>query len=596
MKKIKHYALSLLLMLVAIGPLLATPVQSASAAQVVPTAASNITYVDGSGSHTLNVPQGTVATMSSSASTINISWSGQSYALKNVSEFYVNGLTVKNLIPFYSTTVTKVSFDNVNFQNGIDMSGNSKLQEMSVTNSTFGACDYSFAIHCANALTKLTIDNSSFNADVRICSNSNLASAQVSNSIMKSNVTQYCNKAGYYTDFQNNKFDYAGICTKTISSGGMSNHDIFYINANGTPIGASKFDVTQAGLITAVDTSGNTQTLGVPAGVNVKSVTYCGTTLTITLSNGQKATFQNTQKLSFNNVNIATCLSLVSCTAKFTDITITNSQTQLIDLAYISTLKTVNITGTAISQSSGYLSIYNNPALQSVNLADTSVNGCSGYISVYNNKSMNNFQLTNVYAHGYMSAYNLGSTDIQISNSKFDDYINTNQVINGQGGNVIPPVDEAPVINASDKALLQGKPFDPMIAVSATDKEDGDLTSKIIITANDVNTSVPGTYHITYSVTDSAGNTTTKTITVTVRSNTFPVINAPSQTIKVGSTFDPMAGVTATDKEDGDLTSRIILVSNTVDTSKPGVYTVTYSVTDNDGNTLAKTIQITVVN
>ena len=42
------------------------------------------------------------------------------------------------------------------------------------------------------------------------------------------------------------------------------------------------------------------------------------------------------------------------------------------------------------------------------------------------------------------------------------------------------------------------------------------------------------------------------------------------KTITVGDTFDPMAGVTAKDAEDGDLTDKIEVDKNTVDTKKAG--------------------------
>ena len=77
--------------------------------------------------------------------------------------------------------------------------------------------------------------------------------------------------------------------------------------------------------------------------------------------------------------------------------------------------------------------------------------------------------------------------------------------------------------------------------------------------------------------------------------NSSPVINGISdRTIKVGETFDLLAGVTATDKEDGDLTSKIS-VSGTVDTSTPGSYKVNYSVTDSKNKTVTKQITITVI-
>jgi len=53
--------------------------------------------------------------------------------------------------------------------------------------------------------------------------------------------------------------------------------------------------------------------------------------------------------------------------------------------------------------------------------------------------------------------------------------------------------------------------------------------------------------------------------------------------LTVGDTFDQLDGVTATDTADGDLTANII-VSGTVDLANPGNYTLTYTVTDSDGN------------
>ncbi|MBC1976680.1 DUF5011 domain-containing protein [Listeria booriae] len=153
---------------------------------------------------------------------------------------------------------------------------------------------------------------------------------------------------------------------------------------------------------------------------------------------------------------------------------------------------------------------------------------------------------------------------------------------------------DAPVITAADKTVKKGASFDPMAGVSASDTEDGNVTDKVTVTANDVDTSAVGTYHVTYSVTDSDGNTTTKTITVTVTSNDAPVITASDKTLKKGGSFDPMAGVSASDTEDGNVTSSVSVTANDVDTSAVGTYHVTYSVTDSDGNTTTKTITVTV--
>lgn len=76
--------------------------------------------------------------------------------------------------------------------------------------------------------------------------------------------------------------------------------------------------------------------------------------------------------------------------------------------------------------------------------------------------------------------------------------------------------------------------------------------------------------------------------------NAAPVIHATDKTIEVGDEFDPRADVTAEDEEDGDITNKIEILKNTVDPSKPGVYEVTYKVTDSKGASCTKTIKVTV--
>ena len=161
------------------------------------------------------------------------------------------------------------------------------------------------------------------------------------------------------------------------------------------------------------------------------------------------------------------------------------------------------------------------------------------------------------------------------------------------------PINAAPIIEAEDKTLTVGDAFDPMADVTATDAEDGNLTDKIEILNNEVDTTKPGKYEVTYKVTDSKGASYTKTITVTVNPkmevlNAIPTIKAEDKTITVGDTFDPKADVTAEDVEDGDLTDKIEVLKNEVDTTKAGKYEVTYKVTDSKGASRTKTITVTV--
>lgn len=122
------------------------------------------------------------------------------------------------------------------------------------------------------------------------------------------------------------------------------------------------------------------------------------------------------------------------------------------------------------------------------------------------------------------------------------------------------------------------------------DAIDGVIPNQNVSVSGSVNTNTVGTYTLTYSVNDSAGNTDTVTRDVIVQDLTKPVISlyGPSQltyyfTGSASATFnDP--GATAWDNFDGDITDRITVVSNVV-MNALGDYEVRYSATDNNGNT-----------
>lgn len=180
---------------------------------------------------------------------------------------------------------------------------------------------------------------------------------------------------------------------------------------------------------------------------------------------------------------------------------------------------------------------------------------------------------------------------------------------------------EKPVITLkgnSEITLNQGDKYNDEGA-SATDNIDGDITSKIKVSGK-VDITKSGTYTITYTVTDKAGNRTevTRKVTVvatitttmsttkkktttkksytssgsvkTTRATTQRITTPPTIALRGSSTItinqgaswhDP--GFTAKDAKGNDLTGRVN-VSGYVNISVAGTYRVSYTVTDNWGN------------
>lgn len=165
-----------------------------------------------------------------------------------------------------------------------------------------------------------------------------------------------------------------------------------------------------------------------------------------------------------------------------------------------------------------------------------------------------------------------------------------------------PPI--ITVIGANPLTVFTGVTYtDP--GASATDNRDDDATisDAIIIDDTAVDTSMAGTYMVTYTVTDSSDNSANASRTVIVEVNTTDI---PQFTVKgnsadfttnleLGTTY--IIGTIDNLVDNGTITTEDIVDQSAIDTTTPdvGQYSVAYLATDNDMNTTTITETVVVV-
>ncbi len=165
----------------------------------------------------------------------------------------------------------------------------------------------------------------------------------------------------------------------------------------------------------------------------------------------------------------------------------------------------------------------------------------------------------------------------------------------GGSGETLPTADTtAPTItlNGSNPYTMDLGDSYAEPGATASDNRDGDVSVTI---SGSVNSSIAGIYSITYSATDSAGNTSTATRTVDVlmADTTPPVINLngdnPLLLTQGNSYIEP--GASAADERDGSVS---VSISGTVETTIIGSYSISYSATDTAGNvsTVSRTVEV----
>jgi hypothetical protein len=126
------------------------------------------------------------------------------------------------------------------------------------------------------------------------------------------------------------------------------------------------------------------------------------------------------------------------------------------------------------------------------------------------------------------------------------------------------------------------------MGATATDLCAGDVSNRITLSGTE-NIVTPGTYPITFNVTDPSGNAAPSiTRSVTVQDTQAPVVTINGQanmTLECGVDTYTELGATAYDACQGDMTGQLNTYGNGANTSAVGTYSIQYGVWDATGNT-----------
>ena len=391
-----------------------------------------------------------------------------------------------------------------------------------------------------------------------------------------------------------------GVCTINVAAGTFSD-----ISNNNNNIAASQFNWTFDSVAPTVTNVTSTKTDGsytidevIPVAVTFSEVVNVIETPTLTLETGSSDVAVNYSSGTGSNILIFNYT--VAAGHNSIDLDYVDTSSLALNLGTIKDAATNNATLTLVSPGTTN-SLGANKAL----VIDTT----APVITLTGNPTVTIEVGATYTEQGATATDNYDSTltvvvgGDTVDTSIVDTYTVTYNISDSNGN---PAEQVARTVSVVDTTIpvitLTGQPT-VTIEVGATYTEQGatatdnyDPTLTVVVGGDTVDTSIVDTYTVTYNVSDSNGNPAEQVArTVSVVDTTIPVITLtgqPTVTIEVGATYTEQ-GATATDNYDPTLT--VVVGGETVNTAIVGTYTVTYNVSDSNGNTAAEVTRTVTV-